>query len=37
MLDEAHALNLVDERVATAAFDEALRHELAFWDVPAPG
>ena len=34
MLDEAHAAGLVDEPTATAAFDEALGHELAFWDVP---
>lgn len=34
MLDEAHAAGLVDEPTATAAFDEGLRHELAFWDVP---
>ncbi|HST64513.1 MAG TPA: transcriptional regulator [Mycobacteriales bacterium] len=34
MLDEAHAEALVDEPTATAAFDAALRHELAFWDVP---
>jgi thiaminase (transcriptional activator TenA) len=34
MLDEAYGSGLVDEPVATAAFDEALRHELAFWDVP---
>jgi thiaminase/transcriptional activator TenA len=34
MLDEAHAEGLVDEATATAAFDAALAHELAFWDVP---
>lgn len=34
MLDEAHRSGLVDEPTATAAFDEGLRHELAFWDVP---
>ena len=34
MLDEAHAAGLVDEPAATAAFDAALGHELAFWDVP---
>ncbi len=34
MLDEAHGAGLVDEPTATAAFDEALGHELAFWDVP---
>jgi thiaminase/transcriptional activator TenA len=34
MLDEAHAEGLVDEPTATAAFDQALAHELAFWDVP---
>src|SRR3954470_21722995 len=34
MLDEAHAEALVDEPTATAAFDAALAHELAFWDVP---
>jgi thiaminase/transcriptional activator TenA len=34
MLDEAHAENLVDEAAATEAFDTALAHELAFWDVP---
>lgn len=34
MLDEAHDAGLVDEATATAAFDEALRHEHAFWDVP---
>ena len=34
MLDEAHAAGLVDEVAATAAFDAALGHELAFWDVP---
>jgi thiaminase (transcriptional activator TenA) len=34
MLDEAHAEGLVDDRTATEAFDAALRHEAAFWDVP---
>jgi thiaminase (transcriptional activator TenA) len=34
MLDEAHAEGLVGEPTATAAFDTALQHELAFWDVP---
>ena len=34
MLDEAHAEALVDESTATKAFDTAMRHELAFWDVP---
>lgn len=34
MLDEAYGWGLVDEPTATAAFDAALRHELAFWDVP---
>jgi thiaminase (transcriptional activator TenA) len=33
MLDEAYAARLVDEPTATAAFDEAMRHEIAFWDV----
>ena len=33
MLDEAHAAGLVDERTASAAFTEAMRHELAFWSV----
>lgn len=33
MLDEAHAEGLVDEPTATDAFDAAMRHELAFWDV----
>ena len=33
MLDEAHAEGLVDEQTATDAFDAAMRHELAFWDV----
>jgi hypothetical protein len=36
MLDDAHASALVDEPTATAAFAAALRHELAFWDVPDP-
>jgi len=36
MLDDAHQAGLVDEPTATAAFDQALRHELAFWDVPVP-
>jgi thiaminase/transcriptional activator TenA len=34
MLDEAYAEALVDEATATAEFDGALAHELAFWDVP---
>jgi thiaminase/transcriptional activator TenA len=34
MLDEAYGEGLVDEAGATAAFDAALEHELAFWDVP---
>lgn len=34
MLDEAHAAGLVDEPTAIALFDEAMRHELAFWEVP---
>jgi len=34
MLDEAYGSGLVDEPTATAAFDAALVHELAFWDVP---
>lgn len=34
MLDEAHTEGLVDEPTATAAFDEAMAHELAFWTVP---
>lgn len=34
MLDEAHRDALVDEPTATEAFDESMRHELAFWDVP---
>jgi thiaminase/transcriptional activator TenA len=34
MLDDAYAEALVDEATATAAFDGALAHELAFWDVP---
>jgi thiaminase/transcriptional activator TenA len=33
MLDEAHAEGLVDEQTATDAFDAAMRHEVAFWDV----
>jgi thiaminase (transcriptional activator TenA) len=33
MLDEAHSEGLVDEPTATDAFDAAMRHELAFWDV----
>jgi thiaminase/transcriptional activator TenA len=34
MLDEAHRADLVDEATATATFEESMRHELAFWDVP---
>ena len=37
MLDEAEQAGLVDEPTATAAFDEALGHELRFWDVPRTG
>ena len=33
MLDQAYGWGLVDEPTATAAFDQALAHELAFWDV----
>ena len=33
MLDEAHDAGLVDEIMATATFDEAMAHELAFWGV----
>ncbi|HEX5495396.1 MAG TPA: transcriptional regulator [Mycobacteriales bacterium] len=34
MLDEAHRDGLVDEPTASAAFEAALAHELAFWSVP---
>ena len=34
MLDEAHRDGLVEENTAAAAFEESMRHELAFWDVP---
>jgi thiaminase/transcriptional activator TenA len=34
MLDDAHRVGRVDQPTATAAFDEGMRHELAFWDVP---
>jgi thiaminase/transcriptional activator TenA len=34
MLDDAHGEGRLDEPVAMAAFDEAMRQELAFWDVP---
>src|SRR5919198_167495 len=34
MLDDAHREGRVDEPTAVAAFDQAIRHELAFWDVP---
>jgi thiaminase (transcriptional activator TenA) len=34
LLDEAYGEALVDEPTATAAFDAAMDHELAFWDVP---
>lgn len=34
MLDEAHRGGLIDEQTAQIAFDESMRHELAFWDVP---
>lgn len=37
MLDDAHGAGLVDEPTATAAFDEGMRHELAFWDAQADG
>jgi thiaminase (transcriptional activator TenA) len=33
MLDEAYGEGLVDEATATGAFDTAMAHELAFWDV----
>lgn len=33
MLDDAHAAGLVDEPTASAAFTEAMAHELAFWSV----
>jgi thiaminase/transcriptional activator TenA len=33
MLDDADRAGLVTEPAATAAFDQAMRHELAFWDV----
>lgn len=34
MLAEAADAGLVDEPTAVAAFDTAMAHELAFWDVP---
>jgi len=34
MLDDAHHQGRLDEPVAVAAFDEGMRQELAFWDVP---
>ena len=34
MLAEAADAGLVDETTATTAYDTAMRHELAFWDVP---
>ena len=34
MLAEAADAGLVDEATATGAFVTAMRHELAFWDVP---
>ena len=34
MVDDAHAAGLLDEPTAVAAFDQGMRHELAFWDVP---
>jgi thiaminase (transcriptional activator TenA) len=34
MLDDAHREGWLAEPVAVAAFDEGMRHELAFWDVP---
>ena len=38
MLDDAHRAGQLPEPTAIAAFDEGMRHELAFWDVPAePG
>jgi thiaminase (transcriptional activator TenA) len=37
MVDEAHAEGLLDPAAAIAAFDQGMRHELAFWDVPAVG
>jgi thiaminase/transcriptional activator TenA len=37
MLDDACRAGLVDEPTATAAFDEGMRHELAFWDAQADG
>ena len=33
LLDDAHAEGLVDEQTGTEAFDAAMRHEVAFWDV----
>jgi thiaminase/transcriptional activator TenA len=33
MLDDAHRAGLVDEATAIATFDQALAHEMAFWDV----
>jgi thiaminase (transcriptional activator TenA) len=33
LLDDAQAEGLVDEQTATEAFDAAMRHEVAFWDV----
>jgi thiaminase (transcriptional activator TenA) len=33
MVDEAHAAGLLTPAAAYAAFDEGMRHELAFWDV----
>ncbi len=33
MLDEADERGLVNEDIATLAFDDSMRHELAFWDV----
>lgn len=33
MLDDADRAGLVTEAAATAAFDLAMRHELAFWDA----
>ncbi|HEY9388941.1 MAG TPA: TenA family protein [Mycobacteriales bacterium] len=34
MVDEAHHDGLLDEATATAAFDQAMAHELAFWSLP---
>jgi thiaminase/transcriptional activator TenA len=34
MVDDAHREGRLDEPTATAAFDEGIRQEIAFWDVP---